>query len=189
MLAILKLVWPYLLVASIATACGWGVKANIDARELASEQSAHAKDNEQAANERNEISKAALRETERQIDAQHVAEGKITTLDQQLTVEKQAHETANAQYRVALADGSRRLRVAVTSCATAGSSQAGGNSGAGSMGDGSTETAELAPATASTLFGIVDDGDDEARKVTYLQGYVCAIRSDTPGCAQTVEAK
>lgn len=178
MLAFLKLAWPYLLAAALGAGGAWVVKANIDGVVLAHEQAAHDKDNERHANDLNAISKAALDSEQRAIDAHTVAEGKIATLDDQLTKEMQAHETDNARNRAAIADGSRRLRIAVSNFSPAGSDQAGTTSGAGGVGDGASGWADLPPAWGSALFGIFDDADNDARaKADYLQKYVSQLEA------------
>ncbi|MFM0151457.1 lysis system i-spanin subunit Rz [Paraburkholderia sediminicola] len=159
--------------------------ANHYGAQLSAEKAAHAHDNEQHANDLNAISKAALDAEQRAIDAHTVAEGKIATLDDQLTKEKKAHEAENKRNRDAIADGARRLRIAVSNFHAAGGDQTGTAPGAGGVGDGASGTADLSPAFGSALFGIVDNADDDARaKVAYLQGYVCTVRPETPECVQ-----
>lgn len=156
--------------------------ANHYGAKLDTEKTAHAYDNERHASALNAISKAVLDDQQRAIDAHTVAEGKIATLDDQLTKEKQAHEADNKRNRDAIADGNRRLRIAVSNFHPAGGEQTGTASGAGSVGDGATGTADLAPAFGLALFSIADDADVDRRKVIYLQGYVCDIRPETVGC-------
>lgn len=183
---------PYLITGVAAgllgIALGAGVVHELDANhygaQLSAEQTAHAHDNEQHANDLNAISKAALNAEQRAIDAHTVAEGKIATLDDQLTKEKEAHETDNARNRIAIADGTRRLRIAVSNFRPAGGEQAGTASGVGGVGDGATGTAELSRPFGLALFTITDDADGDRRKVIYLQGYVCDIRPETGGCAK-----
>lgn len=176
---------PYLITglaaALIGAAAGAGVTHELDANHysvaLSTEQAAHARDNAQHANDLNLISKAALDAETRAIDAHTVAEGKIATLDDQLQKEKQAHEVDNARNRAAIADGTRRLRIAVSNFRTAGGDQAGSGTAAGGVGDGASGTADLSPAAGSALFGIVDAADDDARaKADYLQHYVCILQ-------------
>lgn len=77
-----------------------------------------------------------------------------------------------------LRSGNQRLRLQVTSCraSSAGSPEPapGGADGAGS--------AELAPETAATLWGIAGDGDRAIRKLTALQAWA---RSATQTCNNT----
>lgn len=184
---------PYLITglaaALLGIAIGAGTTHELDANhygaQLSAERAAHAHDNEQHANDLNAISKAALDAEQRAIDAHTVAEGKIATLDDQLTKEKKAHEAENNRNRDAIADGARRLHVAVSNFHTASGEQAGTVAGASSMGDGASGTAELSRPFGLALFTIVDDADQDARaKVNYLQGYVCDIRPETDGCVK-----
>ncbi|BEU21562.1 lysis system i-spanin subunit Rz [Paraburkholderia sp. 22B1P] len=177
MLAFLKLAWPYLLAAVIGAAIGYEVESNILGAQLANERAARAHDNEQHANDLNAISKAALDAEQRAIDAHTVAEGKIATMDQQLTQEKEAHEADNARNRAAIADGARRLRVAVSNFHPTGTDEADSGAGAGGVGDGAGGTAELSRPFGFALFSIVDDADSDARaKAEYLQRYVCILQ-------------
>jgi prophage endopeptidase len=162
--------------------------ANHYGAQLSAEKAAHAADNEQHANDLNAISKTALDAYQDAIHDHTVAEGKIATLDDQLTKEKQAHEADNAKNRADIADGSRRLRIAVSNfqSAAAGGDQAGSAASAGGVGDGASGTAELSRPFGLALFTIVDDADNDARaKVAYLQGYVCDVRPATDGCPPT----
>lgn len=173
---------PYLLVGLVAGLLGIaiggaGVHYTIDAAALSHEQTAHANDNTRHANDLNLISKAALDAENRAIETHTVAEGKIATMDEQLTKERSAHEADNAKNRAAIADGSRRLRIAVSNFHSSGGDQTGGSTGAGSVGDGASGWAELPPAWGGALFGIFDDADNDARaKADYLQRYVCILQ-------------
>lgn len=162
-----------LLGLAIGAGGGYEFTANHYETKLSAEQASHAHDNEQHANDLNLISKAALDAENRAVETHTVAEGKIATLDDQLMKEKNAHEADNKRNRAAIADGSRRLRIAVSNFRAASGDQANGSATAGGMGDGTSGTADLPPAWGSALFGIFDDADNDARaKAGYLQGYV-----------------
>jgi hypothetical protein len=178
---------PYLITglgaALLGIAIGAGGTHALDANhygaQLANERAAHAQDNEQNANRLKAVSDAALAAEQKAIADGKVAAGRIAALDSQLTQEREAHESDNAKNRAAIADGARRLRIAVTNYtpAAGSSNTAGAGTGAGSVGDGASGTAELSPAFGSALFGIVDDADNDARaKAIYLQGYVCTLQ-------------
>lgn len=172
---------PYFLTGLIAgllgVAIGAGGAYTYESRELALEQAAHARDNARHANDLTFISKAALDAEQRAIEAHTVAEGRIAAMDQQLTQEKQAHEADNARNRAAIADGTRRLRIAVSNFHSAGGNEAGSGTAAGGVGDGASGTAELPRAFGLALFTIVDDADSDARaKADYLQRYVCILQ-------------
>jgi len=165
--------------ALLGAALGGGGAYTYENRALAIEQAAHARDNEHNANRLKAVSDAALAAEQKAIADGRVAAGRIAALDSQLTQERQAHESDNAKNRAAIADGARRLRIAVTNYApAAGSSDAAGSgTSAGSVGNGAGGTAELSPAFGSALFGIVDDADSDARaKADYLQHYVCVLQ-------------
>jgi len=150
-----------------------GMHYTVDAVELSHEQTAHANDNTRHTNDLNLISKAALDAENRAIETHTVAEGKIATMDEQLTKERIAHEADNKLNRDAIADGNRRLRIAVSNFHPASGDKAGSSAGTGSVGDGAGGYADLPPAWGSALFGIFDDADNDARaKADYLQGYV-----------------
>jgi prophage endopeptidase len=173
----LKMFLPYLLVALLAGGAGFGLEHLIARGELAEEQAAHAKDNEQHANDLNAMSKAALDAETRAIDAHAQAASDVAAIDVQLTQERLVHEADNAKNRAAIADGTRRLRIAVSNFRAAGTDEAGSGTGAGGVGDGASGTAELPPAWGAALFGIFDDADNDARaKADYLQQYVCALQ-------------
>ncbi|NIF51396.1 lysis system i-spanin subunit Rz [Burkholderia sp. Ax-1724] len=169
----------------LGIAIGGGSAYTWESSALQAEKATHARDNEQHANDLNAISKAALDAEQRAIHDHTVAEGRITTLGDQLTKEKEAHEADNARNRAAIADGTRRLRIAVTNFHPAGGEQADTTAGSSDVGDGAAGTAELSRPFGLALFSIADDADADRRKVIYLQGYVCAIRPETVGCTTT----
>ncbi|WP_144154420.1 lysis system i-spanin subunit Rz [Paraburkholderia sp. BCC1885] len=152
------------------------------AAQLATEKAAHAKDNEQHANDMLAVSRAALDGEQRAVDAHDKAEAAIAAADAQTTKEKDAHETDNRNYRAALAAGTQRVRVAVRNCSSASAANVSGAAGAASVGDGASASADLDPAVAERVFRVAGDDDNEISKVKALQAYVCAIRPATPGC-------
>ncbi|QBQ98161.1 lysis system i-spanin subunit Rz [Paraburkholderia pallida] len=173
----LKTFLPYLLVALLAGSAGFGLEHLIERGELAAEKVAHSKDNERHANDLSLMSKAAFDAESRAIDAHAQAASDVAAIDAQLTKERLAHEADNAENRAAIADGTRRLRVAVSNFRAAGGDEADSGASAGSVGDGASGTAELSPAWGAALFGIFDDADSDARaKADYLQQYVCALQ-------------
>ncbi|WP_411449123.1 lysozyme [Burkholderia pseudomallei] len=88
------------------------------------------------------------------------------------------------QRKVALdrSDGTERLRVAVRHCTAAGGDGVPGASSAAGVGDGAAAYADVDAAVAERVFGVADDDQREIDKLTALQGYVCAVRPETPGC-------
>lgn len=182
MLAFLKLTWPYLLALLIGASAGFGAEHVIAGRQIAVEQAAHAKDNERAANEMLNVSRAALEGEQRAIDAHNLAALAVATADAATTKEKDAHETDNRNYRDALAAGAKRVRVAVRNCSAIGGNVVAGSPGAAGVVDGAAAVADLDPAVAGRVFGVAGDDQREIDKVKALQAYVCAVRPSTPGC-------
>jgi hypothetical protein len=189
---------PYFLTGVIAGVIGIFIGGaalhTVDSTKLAAEQTAHARDNETNALKLKAVSDAAASAARAAIAKQNDAAAQLATLDAQLNQEKASHDADNAKNRAAIADGARRLRVAVTAY-TPGSSGNAADSGAstGSVGDGAGGTAELSPAFGSALFGIVDDADSDARaKAEYLQHYVCILQQQgviAGACTLTTTAK
>lgn len=186
---------PYLITGIVAGVVGIVIGGaalhTVDATKLSAEQTAHARDNVVCEAKLKAVSDAAAKASSDAIAASNAAGAKLAQLDSQLAQEKASHEADNAKNRAAIADGTRRLRVAVTAFAPAG----GGNSAdsgasASSVGDGAGGTAELSPAFGSALFGIVDDADSDARaKTEYLQRYVCVLQQQgviAGTCASTI---
>ncbi|MDR5815773.1 lysis system i-spanin subunit Rz [Caballeronia sp. LZ033] len=173
---------PYLITGIIAGALGIAIGGaalhTVDSTKLSAEQAAHARDNAANAQKLLAVSDAAASAARAAIAKQNEAGEQLAQLDSQLSQEKASHEADNAKNRAAIADGARRLRVAVTAYTPAGGGNA-ADSGAGAsgVGDGAGGTAELSPAFGSALFGIVDDADSDARaKADYLQRYVCILQ-------------
>ncbi|CAD6536517.1 hypothetical protein LMG27952_03160 [Paraburkholderia hiiakae] len=178
----LRAIIPYVIAALLGAAVGAEVLHLIGARQLAAEQAAHAKDNEQHANDMLNVSHAALEGEQRAIDAHNVAQAALAAADAAITQEKDAHETDNRSYRAALAAGTERVRVAVRNCSAAGSGNATGPARAAGVGDGSAAVADLDPAVAERVFRVAGDDQREIDKVKALQAYVCTVRPSTPDC-------
>ncbi|MDR5765058.1 lysis system i-spanin subunit Rz [Caballeronia sp. LZ028] len=189
---------PYLITGIIAGALGIALGGaavhTVDATKLATEQTSHARDNEINAQKLQAVSDAAASAARAAIAKQNDASTQIASLDAQLIQEKASHDADNAKNRAAIADGARRLRVAVTAYTPASSGNAADSgASAGSVGNGAGGTAELSPAFGSALFGIVDDADSDARaKAEYLQHYVCILQQQgviAGACSLTTTAK
>jgi hypothetical protein len=173
---------PYLVTGIIAGALGIAIGGaavhTVDATKLATEQLAHARDNEVNVQKLQAVSDAAASAARSAIAKQNDAAAQLAQLDETLNQEKASHDADNAKNRAAIADGARRLRVAVTAYTPAsGGNAADPGASARSVGDGAGGTAELSPAFGSALFGIADDADSDARaKADYLQHYVCILQ-------------
>ncbi|WP_250489997.1 lysis system i-spanin subunit Rz [Caballeronia sp. INML2] len=189
---------PYLITGIIASALGIAIGGaavhTVDATKLASEQTVHARDNEINAQKLQAVSDAAASAARAAIAKQNDASTQIASLDAELIQEKASHDSDNAKNRAAIADGARRLRVAVTAYAPASSGNvADSGASASSVGNGAGGTAELSPAFGSALFEIVDDADSDARaKAEYLQHYVCILQQQgliAGACSLTTAAR
>ncbi|KVD76970.1 lysozyme [Burkholderia sp. ABCPW 14] len=175
---------PYLLAALLGMAAGAGIDHLISARRLADEQAARALDAQRHAEALGAISRAALDAEQRAIAAHDAAASRVAAVDAKTTKERNKHEAENRSLRAALGAGTERLRVVVRNCAAAGRD---GLSGAGSpagMGDGATAYADLDGALAERVFAVAGDDQREIDKLTALQGYVCAVRPETPSCEE-----
>ncbi|CAL8476384.1 lysis system i-spanin subunit Rz [Caballeronia sp. S22] len=189
---------PYLITGIIAGALGIAIGGaalhTVDATKLSTEQAAHARDNEINAQKLQAVSDAAASAARASIAKQNDAAAQLAQLDDKLNQEKASHDADNAKNRAAIADGARRLRVAVANFTPAsGGNATDSGASAGSVGDGAGGTAELSPAFGSALFGIVDDADGDARaKADYLQHYVCILQQQgviAGACNLTITAK
>ncbi|RQQ56913.1 lysozyme [Burkholderia stagnalis] len=174
---------PYLLAALIGAALAGGLTVTLGAKRLALEQAAHARDNQQHAQQMKAVSDAALAAEQQALAQRDAAAQRIETLNTRLTEEAEHHEDDNRRLRAALASGTERVRVAVTDCATGGR-RVPGAAGAAGVGDGGAAVAELDRAVAQRVFGVAGDDQHEIDKLSALQGYVCAIRPQTPACAK-----
>ncbi|WDD92771.1 lysis system i-spanin subunit Rz [Burkholderia sp. FERM BP-3421] len=176
-------IWRYLLVACLGAALGAGLAHQSGARRLAQEQAARADDARRHASELNTLNQAALINEQRAVTARDAAAKQVATVDAQLTQERMTHELDNRNYRAGLDTGAERLRIAVSACSTARDGVPGSRAaGAAGMGDDTAAYADLDRTVAERVFGVAGDDDEQIDKLRALQGYVCAIRADTPGC-------
>lgn len=189
---------PYLITGIIAGAMGIAIGGaalrTVDSAKLAAAQTAHARDNETNVLKLKAVSDAAASAARAAIARMNDAAAQIAALDTQLNQEKASHDADNAKNRAAIADGARRLRVAVANFTPAsGGNAADAGASAGIVGAGSGGTAELSPAFGSALVGIADDADSDARaKADYLQHYVCILQQQgviAGTCSLTTTAK
>ncbi|WP_063533289.1 lysis system i-spanin subunit Rz [Burkholderia sp. MSMB1589WGS] len=173
---------PYLLAALLGMAASAGVEHLIGARRLADEQAARALDAQRHAEALGAISRAALDAEQRAIAAHEAATSAVAAVDQRTMKERIDHEAENRSLRAALAAGTERLRVAVRNCTAADRDGLSGASSAAGVGDGAAAYADVDAAVAERVFGVAGDDQREIDKLTTLQGYVCAVRPETPGC-------
>jgi prophage endopeptidase len=177
-------VWRYLLAACLGAVLGAGLAHLNGTRRLAQEQAARAEDARRHANELMTLNQAALTSEQRTITARDAAATRVAAVDAQLTQERMNHEADNRNYRAGLATGAERLRVAVSACSGVRDGMPDrGAAGAAGMGDDAAAYADLDRAVAERIFSVAGDDDAQIDKLKALQGYVCAIRADTPGCS------
>ncbi|WP_080307930.1 lysis system i-spanin subunit Rz [Burkholderia pseudomallei] len=149
---------------------------------VADEQAARALDAQRHAEALGTISRAALDAEQRAIAAHDAAASAVAAVDQRTTKERNEHEAESRSLRAALAAGTERLRVAVRHCTAAGGDGVPGASSAAGVGDGAAAYADVDAAVAERVFDVAGDDQREIDKLTALQGYVCAVRPETPGC-------
>ncbi len=170
------------LAAALAASVGAYGMHVFDARGLAAEAAGRAADAQRHEAELLAVSQAALDAEQRANAAHQAAASRVAVADAQFTKERTNHEIDNRRYRLALADGTDRLRVAVRDRVAAGADDVPGTACAASMDDGAAAVADLDPATAQRVFAVAGDDQREIDKLKALQAYVCAIRAATPGC-------
>ena len=163
------------------------VMHKIDGAALAHEQAAHADDIAR-------INATAAQQLAKALAHAQVAEGQVVTLTQQYDTEIAKHASDNLAYRAQLLAGTSSVRVHVAGC---NGSRTGSNSAAPAPGvDGAAPgsnvssahvasanavdgaVATLAPATAASVFTVVDDADDTASRLRALQAYVRTMQDD-----------
>ncbi|WP_082716525.1 lysis system i-spanin subunit Rz [Burkholderia sp. BDU5] len=175
---------PYLLAALLGLAAGSGVDHLISARQLADEQAARASDAQRHAEALGAISRAALDAEQRAIAMHDAAASAVAAVDEKTTKERNEHEAENRSLRAALVTGTERLRVAVRNCTAADPNGLSDAASAAGVGDGAAAYADLDGALAERVFAVAGDDQHEIDKLTALQGYVCAVRPETPSCDQ-----
>ncbi|MDR5777685.1 MULTISPECIES: lysis system i-spanin subunit Rz [unclassified Caballeronia] len=172
---------PYLIAGltacAVGVAIGGGAVHVFDNSQLATEQAAHARDNEANVRKLATLSEHAAKDASVAIAAHNKAAARIAALDEQFHRERIFHEADNAKNRAAIADGTRRLRIATANASANHSGAANPSPAAGRVGDGARRYAELPPEIGRDLFGIADDADSDARaKAEYLQRYLCTLQ-------------
>lgn len=184
-LALFEKLFPYLIAAAIgATLAGW-VCSTMDDAVLQKEKAAHMSDNARLGKQIGDMEGAAALADQKAIADHHAQEGRIQTLDDQLTKEKTAHENDARTYATALATGAQRLRIAVRSCSSSSGNDMPATPGAASVDDGAPAYADVDPAVAGRVFAVAADDQKQIDKLKGLQGYVCALQPALPACAQS----
>lgn len=183
-LTLLEKLFPYLIAAVVGLSLGFMLRQYIAEKDMAVEKAAHARDVGALNKTIADMDAAAADAEDKALKEHHAQEGKIATLDDQLTKEKAAHEADNRKYADALSAGTQRLRVAVRNCTPAGSGHdLPAASPAPGVDDGAPAEADLDPAVAGRVFRVAGDDQHEIDKLRALQTYVCAIHPELPACA------
>jgi hypothetical protein len=179
---LLEKLFPYLVALVVGAGLGMWARGIEADRVLGAEQKAHAADVAKYEKQIGAMNAAAALADEKALADHRAQEGRIATLDDQLTKEKQAHENDARTYAAALAAGTQRLRVAVTHC-SARRDDVPAASPAASVDDGTPAYADLDPAVAGRVFRVADDDQQQIDKLRGLQAYVCSIAPGAPSCA------
>ena len=136
---------------------------------------------ESYANERRYQAEANAAAQNRLIAERSALEKRLATLDQSST-ERLSHaqqENDRLQRLYSSADDERRrLRIEVRVARS--DSVVSSATGAGSM--GYAASVELSAAAGSAVWDIRRGMKQDAEKIAYLQGYICEIQPDAPGC-------
>ena len=119
------------------------------------------------------IKAKAQEETAAAISRMKAAQDALAILDQQKSQELANAQAENESLKRDVADGTRRVRILqanlASGCST-NSNASGGNTGTGSMGDGTA--VELSAEASRAFFDLRSGIISDQAKLTYLQGYV-----------------
>ncbi|WP_075583588.1 lysis system i-spanin subunit Rz [Caballeronia zhejiangensis] len=143
--------------------------------EIAKEVAAHAQDLAAA----NDTTQRALQAA---VAWKQKRDEDVAALDAKYTKERNDAKVENDALRAAVADGSLRLRFAVSSC-TSGAGSGGNVSDAASAAgmDHGSAWAELDGGATNKLFGITERGDREITKLRAAQDYIRTVCVVQPG--------
>ncbi|WP_256659774.1 lysis protein [Pseudomonas sp. LS-2] len=153
MIAALKLVpmWAWGVVVLVIALCvgsfaaAWFWQANAYGKVIATNESSYQSD-------RTLIANAASAQARDALAKQQEAEKKLAALDKTATEQKDKANAENETLRRAIADGTRRLRIAGTCSAGSGSSNV--PKATGAAGVGNAGSVELSAATGRSVFDI-----------------------------------
>ncbi|RQU52939.1 lysis system i-spanin subunit Rz [Burkholderia cenocepacia] len=182
MLAIARIVVPYILAALVGAILAVMGSSLVWGRRLALEQAVHAQDRVKHEQILKTLSERALQAQQSAMHAEQVAQSRVAQLDEQLTQEQHNHEADNRRYRSALASGAERVRVAIVRPGN--SDRLSRDSRPARLDDGAAPYADLDPTVARRIFKVAGDDQHEIDKLRALQAYVCAVRLKTVGCTQ-----
>ncbi len=171
MIALILRFTPLIIGAVIAAGAAWTIQGWRLGAEIETLQRVHA-------DTLAEISRVAARQFQAQIDRHKEQSSEIALLDQRHYQELQDAQQNSVRLSADLAATRQRLSVRVQRCSA---SHLPAIASTASLDDGA-QRAELYPEDAAALATITGDADHCAVKLSGLQDYVCAIKSDAPGC-------
>ena len=153
-----------LVLIGIGAGGAWAWQANAYGKVIATNEA-----NRQA--DLSKITTAAADQSRQALAKQQVAETNLATLDQKATKDKTDALTENDKLRRAVADGSRRLRIA-GSCSASGGKVPGGTV---SSGVGDAGTVELSQAAGQSILSIRAGIIADQAALRALQAYVMNV--------------
>ena len=171
MIALILRFIPLIIASVIAAGSAWMIQGWRYGAEIETIQRVHA-------DTMAEISRVAARQLQAQMDRHKEQVNEIILLDQRHYQELQDAQQNSARLSADLAASHQRLSVRVQRCS---SSHLPATASTPSLDDGA-QRAELYPEDAAALATITGDADRCAVKLSGLQGYICAINTDVPGC-------
>lgn len=163
-----------LLVAILVSAyVSWALTSNSYQGDIAALKKEHADQVAQYERDIGAIKAKAQEETAAAITRMKAAQDALAILDQQKSQELANAQAENDALKRDVADGTRRVRILqanLSSGCSANSNASGGNTGTGSVGNGTA--VELTAEAGRTVLDLRQDIIRDQAKLTYLQGYV-----------------
>ncbi|WNW14066.1 lysis system i-spanin subunit Rz [Pseudomonas sp. DTU_2021_1001937_2_SI_NGA_ILE_001] len=158
----------------LGSAATWTLQDNAYGKVLARQSAGFADERARYGKEREDAVTAALDKLKDQQDQRRALEDRLRAQDETHYTEMQNAQNDRTRLRDRLATAELRLSVLIAQPATGGDSGVRKAAGAVSLVDGSTR-AELDPAHAQRIVGIVGDGDDGLRALQACQAYVAEL--------------
>ena len=182
-LSILARLAPYLIAAAVGAAGAHFLDANYYGAELSAAQRDLAKETSAHVEDMKAVNDTAQRALQAAVAWKEKYEHDVAALDAKYTKERNDAQIQMGALRAAVADGSLRLRFAVSSCTAASAGSGSGMPAPGAapgLDHGSAGTAELDGRDTNRLFDIARRGDGEIIKLRAAQEYiqkVCVVQS------------
>ncbi|WP_213778889.1 lysis system i-spanin subunit Rz [Caballeronia sp. dw_276] len=171
---------PYLMTglaaALVGAAIAGGGVHKLDGVSLAHEQADHARDNATHAAAIAQINADSAKSLSAALAKQQATEGQVASIEKQFTDEVSKHAKDSLDYRAQLVAGTQRLRVRVTAAACNPSAASGESAAPTNGADGPATFADLYGPTASGVFKVAEDDQNEIDKLANLQLYVKTLQ-------------